>query len=102
MVAAIPALAWGTTWPGPTDSEPLRTLWGSPGAVTGHSIYNNNNKYRKHSTLERPYGAPAAGSGIADGTNGGSSHRGHPGCRAGDGGGPRGALGGTCARREAR
>ena len=33
---------------------------------------------------------------------GGGGHRGHPGRRAGGGGGPCGTLSGTCARREAR
>ena len=62
MVAAVPALEWGTTWPDSTDSEPLRTLWGSPGAVTGHSIYNNNFTNIANTPRERPYGPPAAGS----------------------------------------
>ena len=45
---------------------------------------------------------PAATSKARTCAIGGGGHRGHPSHRAGGGGGPRGALGGTCARREAR
>ena len=42
VVPAAPGRAWGTTWPGPTDTNPPGTIWGRPGAVTGHYEYNNN------------------------------------------------------------
>ena len=35
VVPAAPGRAWGTTWPGPTDTNPPGTIWGRPGAVTG-------------------------------------------------------------------
>ena len=47
VVPAAPGRAWGTTWPGPTDTNPPGTIWGRPGAVTGHYEYNNNDNIQK-------------------------------------------------------
>ena len=47
VVPAAPGQAWGTTWPGPTDTNPPGTIWGRPGAVTGHYEYNNNDNILK-------------------------------------------------------
>ena len=47
VVPAAPGRAWGTTWPGPTDTNAPGTIWGRPGAVTGHYEYNNNDNIQK-------------------------------------------------------
>ena len=47
VVPAAPGRAWGTTWPGPTDTNAPGTIWGRPGAVTGHYEYNNNDNILK-------------------------------------------------------
>ena len=97
VVLAAPGRAWGTTWPGPTDTNPPGTIWGRPGAVTGHYEYNNNeiNKSRMRLTpvITRALlsSVPAATSKARTCAIGGGGHRGHPGRRAGGGGGPCGA-----------
>ena len=58
VVPAAPGQAWGTTWPGPTDTNPPGTIWGRPGAVTGHYEYNNNDNLQKphaSGSGDRPY-----------------------------------------------
>ena len=55
VVTTAPGRAWGTTWPGPTDTNPPGTIWGRPGAVTGHYEYNNNdNKQKPHASDSGP------------------------------------------------
>ena len=55
VVPAAPGRAWGTTWPGPTDTNPPGTIWGRPGAVTGHYEYNNNDNIQKpHASSSGP------------------------------------------------
>ena len=55
VVTTAPGQAWGTTWPGPTDTNPPGTIWGRPGAVTGHYEYNNNDNIQKpHASSSGP------------------------------------------------
>ena len=59
VVPAAPGRAWGTTWPGPTDTNPPGTIWGRPGAVTGHYEYNNNDNIQKpHASSSGPFVRP--------------------------------------------
>ena len=95
----------GQARPTPTRPEPSGGGRG-PLQVIMNIITMTINKSRMRLTpvLSRALlsSVPAATSKARAGAIGGGGHRGHPGRRAGPGGGPRGTLSGTCARGEAR